>query len=369
MQLPHDQSVRQPLLNDLRTKDHRSYGAADGHSLHQSPRNGPYGDNRAAVARYHDASTKIDGNKGWYNDQASQNLHGRHMSENNRLPTHSYRIIRGRVNKPRGERYGSSRYGTVPYDRKSNLTWREKSKSNQEIKIGSPVHVKTRRDIHRAVFPYEQPSNSTRDLVIQDQDFPPSHRTEEEERSGGERSKKRLASAIVSPPFNLPSREQNVTIRTSSLARSLTYSPTQAQEDMLGNEQIIDALDGMELFDTVGDGAMECDVQNDDLLGEDLMVLEDNVQASTFACSDITATSSKSTRTRGKLDAPLGIQNKKSENLRRGSPRPRSAMSTKQFLLREAEKSRRRCHSQKKAHAKTTKDEVLMGSKNPSKHH
>lgn len=84
----------------------------------------------------------------------------------------------------------------------------------------------------------------------------------------------------------MPSREKNVTIRTTKLARSLTYSPTQVQDEMLGNEQIIDALDGMEFFDANGDGEMECDVQEDDLLGDDLMELEGKAQSSMLAgCS------------------------------------------------------------------------------------
>lgn len=65
------------------------------------------------------------------------------------------------------------------------------------------------------------------------------------------------------------------------------------------------------------------------------------------------------------MNAPLGIQNIKTEFLRRGSPRMRSVMSTKQNLQGEAVKSSR--HSSKKARVNTTKDEGLMGSKNPIK--
>lgn len=67
--------------------------------------------------------------------------------------------------------------------------------------------------------------------------------------------------------------DENVTIRNKSLARSLTYSP-QPSENALENEQIIGALNGMELIESIEDEAMECDVQEDDLLGEELMDLE-----------------------------------------------------------------------------------------------
>lgn len=70
--------------------------------------------------------------------------------------------------------------------------------------------------------------------------------------------KKRLASTIVPPLLELPPMEENIMIRTKCLARSLTYSP-QAPEDGLESEQIIGALNGMELYENNDDGAMDCD--------------------------------------------------------------------------------------------------------------
>lgn len=54
------------------------------------------------------------------------------------------------------------------------------------------------------------------------------------------------------------------------------------------NEQIIGALNDMELVDRNNDGSMmECEAQEDDLLGEDLIAMED-VHTYTLATSSTT---------------------------------------------------------------------------------
>lgn len=75
---------------------------------------------------------------------------------------------------------------------------------------------------------------------------------------------------------------------------------------------------------------------------------------------------SKHERGGKRLGAFLGIQNKKNEFLRRGSPRLRSVLSAKQ---RDVEKSRRRGLSSTNARGKLIKDDGSMGSKNPSHRH
>ncbi|KAL0722818.1 hypothetical protein Bca4012_037417 [Brassica carinata] len=171
VQLPQYQPGRQPLLRDLRANDRTPYGAADGHSLRQHSRNDSLGDNR---------------NTGRYYDQEPESFQSRYKNKSNRYPTHSDRIIRCRDIKPRGGRYGGSRYGSGPYDRKGELTWREKAKPKQDIQIRSPVQVRNEREVNRGVVSFEQPLSSTNNLVLEDQ----SHRTRDDERSGGERSKK-----------------------------------------------------------------------------------------------------------------------------------------------------------------------------------
>lgn len=61
----------------------------------------------------------------------------------------------------------------------------------------------------------------------------------------------------MSPLLHPTLMDENVTVRKKSLARSLTYSPQ--REDVLENEQIIGALDGMEILDSKDAEAMECD--------------------------------------------------------------------------------------------------------------
>ncbi|KAF3605545.1 hypothetical protein DY000_02049309 [Brassica cretica] len=182
----------------------------------------------------------------------------------------------------------------------------------------SPGHVRNTRDVVHDVFFNEQASRSSDHLDRYDHD-----RSRDEERSGGEHKKIGLASYIVSPLLHPPLMEENVTVRNKSLALSLTYSP-QAPKDELENAQIIGALNGMELLESNDDKAMECDVQGDDLLGEELMEIEGQDQSIVVAGpSDITAATKRSKTTRGgkRLGAPLGVQSRKTEFLRRGSPR------------------------------------------------
>lgn len=134
-------------------------------------------------------------------------------------------------------------------------------------------------------------------------------------------TKKRLASAIVSPQ---PSREANGTIRTESFARSLSlsFSPPVAMNG-LENEQIIGALNEMELIDSNDDGMMDCDVQEDDRLEKDLVEIENKSHSLVVAGSSTAHAASKCSKTArcaNRMNVPFSIQNKKTEFLRRGSP-------------------------------------------------
>ncbi|CDY45926.1 BnaC06g09950D [Brassica napus] len=102
-------------------------------------------------SRYHDDNVYQTRNKGY----------------GERFQSHSDRIMRRRDERPSGNRYGGSRYHRGPYDRKEELTWREK-------KLDKPL-VKDR------ITAYGQ---------------------------GGNR---RLASTIVTPSHQLPPQEENIT--------------------------------------------------------------------------------------------------------------------------------------------------------------
>ncbi|KAF3610587.1 hypothetical protein DY000_02047400 [Brassica cretica] len=217
VQLPQDQPSRQPLLRDLRAHEQRNIEM--GRQIpHQSSRSGSHGNNRRDVARYPDAPVHKVGFKARYHEQEKEISNSRMIYGNKRHQTHSGRIMRSRDNKPR---YGS-RYGSGPYDRKGELTWREKSTTGLGVKIRSSVHVRSTSGVVRDVVSYEQASQSGDNLDRY-----------QSQRSGDEE------------------------IRNKSLARSLTYSPQ--REDVLENEQIIGAFDGMEILDSKDAEAMECD--------------------------------------------------------------------------------------------------------------
>ncbi|KAG5400376.1 hypothetical protein IGI04_014983 [Brassica rapa subsp. trilocularis] len=118
--------------------------------------------------------------------------------------------------------------------------------------------------------------------------------------------------------------EDNVTVR-SSLNRSLTFSP-QGSAIMTENDQIIGALN--DLVEPFDGAMMECDDHADDLLGQDLMDLEAMGQSSGVAESSRGYKGSdkdtKRVKSGLKGSASLGIQTKKTEFLRRCSPRMRS---------------------------------------------
>ncbi|KAG2266985.1 hypothetical protein Bca4012_075533 [Brassica carinata] len=84
---------------------------------------------------------------------------------------------------------------------------------------------------------------------------------------------KKLASAIVTP--SRLGTTDNVTVRSRvddiADGRILTFSP-QAKDPI--DDQIIGALSDMELVDQQGSGLMDTDVNEDDLLGAELIDME-----------------------------------------------------------------------------------------------
>ena len=131
------------------------------------------------------------------------------------------------------------------------------------------------------IVPYEHPTSS---MAGQGNDN--SNRSKEQY-SGGVQKAKCLASTIVTPSRVTSAQDDNITIRAKCTPRSLTFSPSSLQVEANGfeNEQIIGALNDMKLVDQNNDGSMmECEEQEDDLLGEDLIAME-NVQPYTLATS------------------------------------------------------------------------------------
>ncbi|KAF2568817.1 hypothetical protein F2Q68_00024572 [Brassica cretica] len=93
---------------------------------------------------------------------------------------------------------------------------------------------------------------------------------------------KKLASTIVTPSCIAVHNEENVTVRERGTIRAITFYPMEevGQKEVHDEDQIIDALQDM---DIVGSSSlmtsdhttrMECDIDGDDLLGDELMERE-----------------------------------------------------------------------------------------------
>ncbi|KAH0898910.1 hypothetical protein HID58_048478 [Brassica napus] len=195
-------------------------------------------------------------------DQGRQDFNARHFvvdtyQSHSRGPihrngSHSGRIIRRWDEKHNKNRYGSSRYGIRPYDRKAHLSWGEKS------------HNKAREN-------------------------------DKAHQSGGPSGYKRLPCAIVTLSRQPPSQENNIKIRDKSVALSLTFSP-QVPDNKVWNDQIIGALNDMEIMDPNADAMMDNDVQHDDFSGEDLMdvkLQKDDVKGRPSSSATVTQKSLK----------------------------------------------------------------------------
>lgn len=142
---------------------------------------------------------------------------------------------------------------------------------------------------------------------------------------------KKLASKIVTPSH------ENVTIHNKSATRSLTFSPNSSSvpKSQPAYAMIIGALNDMELTEQIvvadqeDGGFVDGDVNMNDLLGEDLMEMEQGCllkvpQEKRSAGKGRNIKRSSSDRVNHKKSAPLGTHHKKFELLRRGSPRQRS---------------------------------------------
>lgn len=172
---------------------------------------------------------------------------------------------------------------------------------------------------------------------------------------------------LLQPPLSSDQLD-NVTIR--GFARTLTFSPASLQVELNGleNDQIIGALDDMEIVEQHDGGMMECEVQDDDLLGEDLMAIkasESALRAESFQAKENTKPA-RIMKSINRPTAPLGIQNKKAAFLRRGFPRARSNKSLAHKVTDQANRYR---HGTKSGRSSSRNNDGLVGSRNSPKHY
>ncbi|KAJ4906576.1 Uncharacterized protein Rs2_10234 [Raphanus sativus] len=173
----------------------------------------------------------------------------------NQRPSYKDRVLRKRDDRnSRNSRHG-------PYDRKDELEWREKRRHHVQLPMTSES---------RDIVPYEHGSRiqAIRRGNGPDDAEPLQIMRVEVQNSGRvESASKKIASKIVT------STHDNVTIRNIA-PRSLTYSPdTSPPKDAV----IIGALNGMEISDSFVEPEathFDDDVEMDDLLGDDLIEME-----------------------------------------------------------------------------------------------
>lgn len=182
--------------------------------------------------------------------------------------THTDRIMRRRNDHSRSNRYGGSRASKGPYDRHQELTLREKAETTKHKVNTSKASQYEREEpltSSREIVPYEQTSGTRNN-------GPNGPNAQQVMRSGEGYIAKRLASTIVTPSRVDHDMDENVTKRSKGLTRSLSFKTLSDQEPVTiaGDNQIIGALNDMEIEDQQDDGMMECEVLDEDLLGLDL---------------------------------------------------------------------------------------------------
>ncbi|KAH0872558.1 hypothetical protein HID58_069920 [Brassica napus] len=263
VQLPNEKYGRQALLGEQCKREVES--------SHQPQLKNDR--NREVTSREFDARRNHDYRGRFYEENKYQSGNS---GATDRYMSHSNRIIRRRDEVPKGSRYGGSRYGGRPYDRRADQTWREKKMvkdSGIEKTVADSLGGSSQS---HAVVPYEH---------ISDKNLTPSRdeltQRSVEQASGGNQGIKRLASAILTPSHDPLRLADNVTVRDRSVALSPTFSPNGPSVEA-ENEQMIGALNNMELLDT-GGGMMDCDGQDDNLLSDDLMDMEEQARSSSLA--------------------------------------------------------------------------------------
>ncbi|KAJ4870076.1 Uncharacterized protein Rs2_48330 [Raphanus sativus] len=116
------------------------------------------------------------------------------------------------------------------------------------------------------VVPYEQTSQ----LLIH------SKQSRREGNSSGATRSRKLASAIVSPHgvAHPMAMEENVTVRNKFEGRILSFSSSEGNNSGIKDDQMIEALNDMESMDQTNGGLLDDEMEGDDLLGLDLMEME-----------------------------------------------------------------------------------------------
>ncbi|KAG2288872.1 hypothetical protein Bca52824_048476 [Brassica carinata] len=279
--------------------------------------------------------------------------HGAYSREGN--SGHVDRIIRRRDDHTRSSRYGGSRVGTGPYDHyrgdgNSGVAWREKRVQPRQGTEGVVRQCLDAVPVGKDSVSYGHTSTHSNALTL------PDRKSSESKISEETHGNRRLASTIVTPSRIDHEREENVTKRPKVSPRVLSFESLSDKELEMGDgeDRIIDALTDMDIADKQDDGLMDCDVQNDDLMGLELAEMEEKTAHIKSA-----GRAQRGSKHGSKMSAPLGIQNKKFGILRRGSPHKRSSSSHDTRAVGEKGRSRHHHLRSKKQKSGLSKNEAV----------
>ncbi|KAF3554885.1 hypothetical protein F2Q69_00012121 [Brassica cretica] len=200
--------------------------------------------------------------------------HGAYSREGN--SGHVDRIIRRRDDHTRSSRYGGSQVGTGPYDHyrgdgNSGVAWREKRVQPRQGTEGVVRQCLDAVPVGKDSVSYGHTSTHSNALTL------PDRKSSESKISEETHGNRRLASTIVTPSRIDREREENVTKRPKVSPQVLSFESLSDKESEMGDgeDRIIDALTDMDIADKQDDGLMDCDVQNDDLMGLELAEMEE----------------------------------------------------------------------------------------------
>ena len=295
------------------------------------------------------------------------------------------RVIRRRDDPAWKKRYAGARVEAKPYDRYNGASWREKKSQSQSRHDENAVRdrlVHTLMDRDDGSYDHQMrcvsplPKESAKRLQADREASPPlsKPRPSPDQRSLSVAAvTRRIASAIVTPSRG-DSLDENVTKRLKGTPWSLEFETLTEQDPKPTTEddQVIEALNDMDITEQLVGGLMDCEMENDDLMGLELAEMEDkNDQDRADYVADqksqkLAGRSSRHTKHGYKSSASLGIQKKKFEIFRRGSPQKRSSFSLAARVSGGTRGSRRHHHSSRKQKTGSSKSDGSMGSKNPS---
>ncbi|KAF8114094.1 hypothetical protein N665_0042s0016 [Sinapis alba] len=291
-----------------------------------------------------------DDKGGWKSEMETNAYSGTHSS---RIERRQNEYSRGALYGGLQDRYGGLQAGKGPYDRAPKQSWRKKN--SKTAASGSRQVQVDKASGSCDVVSYEQQGKIIAG-ALESSDLPPEEG----------RSIRRLESMIVTPSHDGLSMEANVTRWHHEVARVLSFPTDRELASSVGSNQVIGALKDMDLDDQQVGEMMDCEVQEDDLLGLELKEMEDKTGLSDPKGEE---TSAKLVKLGNKANVPRGFPNKKFEFLCRGSPRKRSIHSHGALIAGETGKSRRQYESSKKQRVSKSKGDGLMSSKNSSSNH